>query len=231
MQLAHFSILVTLFSLLPSVLTSPQAVKYVTKTVTVTAGASSSKAASSARSPSSIKPASPTQSFYLKTSVFNATNRGSPVDASKEKYNNLWLWAFHTGAGENDAVVSSNKSYAIPGFINMTGVNAAGQHIGNLTFNLTNPFPWGMYHIEEEYAGWGGVQINDGVSEGGYFINATGLQWSGTNEDLGGSFGSWLVCDWWHGVTQLFWRNKFYPISADPTPCGCADVNLVPVYI
>jgi hypothetical protein len=39
------------------------------------------------------------------------------------------------------------------------------------------------------------------------------------------------VCDWWHGVPQLFFRIKYYSKTAYPAPRSCADVDLVPKYI
>lgn len=40
----------------------------------------------------------------------------------------------------------------------------------------------------------------------------------------------WLVCDWWHGKgqSQVFWRNKYFPLSSYPTLATCADVDLIP---
>ena len=35
-----------------------------------------------------------------------------------------------------------------------------------------------------------------------------------------------IACDWFHGVPQLFWKNAYYH---DAIPCGCADVDLLPV--
>lgn len=92
----------------------------------------------------------------------------------------------------------------------------------------------------------------------GFWINGTGLQWTSELDhkpsSLGNAFGGWfgesssfslslapsmvlgwrtnadeiLVCDWWHGVPQLFFRiNGYY----DKAPCSCADVDLCPEYL
>lgn len=37
-----------------------------------------------------------------------------------------------------------------------------------------------------------------------------------------------IVCDWWHGYPQLFFRIKYY---TTPAPASCADVYLKPVYL
>lgn len=66
---------------------------------------------------------------------------------------------------------------------------------------------------------------------GGFWINGTGLQWTPDVKEKPNAsdnvFGGWLVCDWWHGVPQLFFRISYYN---DPAPCSCADVWLEPKY-
>jgi len=39
------------------------------------------------------------------------------------------------------------------------------------------------------------------------------------------------VCDWWHEVPQLFFRISYYNTPSKFTPCNCADVDLIPVYL
>lgn len=83
-----------------------------------------------------------------------------------------------------------------------------------------------------EYAQWEPVQINGGGPEGfgAFFFNGTGLQW----DDSPGAvysqddFGGWLVCDWYHGVPQLFMKWDYYNTTA---PSNCAMVDLFPEYI
>lgn len=87
------------------------------------------------------------------------------------------------------------------------------------------------------YAGWQPVRLDAGYggssSRGdgeGFFINSTGLQWNsspGGEPDLD-AFGGWVICDWWHGVPQLFFRLSYYDL---PLPFSCADINLLPEYI
>lgn len=104
------------------------------------------------------------------------------------------------------------------------------------------------------YSSWQPVRVNAGVGGSGYtvsgfFMNETGLQWTGNpaaagspNDEFGGWLGECLilgsrneigakltaVCDWWHGVPQLFYRISYY---TTPAPASCADVYLKPVYI
>ena len=37
-----------------------------------------------------------------------------------------------------------------------------------------------------------------------------------------------IVCDWWHGVPQLFWRSDF---SYFARPSSCAEVDLMPEFL
>lgn len=62
--------------------------------------------------------------FHLKTS-----------DASHSEHNDLYVYAYHTGAGFNDAVLSKNASIASSFHLN--GTNALA--------DLKTEFPWGVY--------------------------------------------------------------------------------------
>ncbi|KAJ9620121.1 hypothetical protein H2203_007885 [Taxawa tesnikishii (nom. ined.)] len=59
-------------------------------------------------------PFNTSQEYQLRTCLLP----GQP--AEKARFENLWLVASHTGAGLNDAVLYSNQSYAIRGFLNVT---------------------------------------------------------------------------------------------------------------
>jgi hypothetical protein len=87
------------------------------------------------------------------------------------------------------------------------------------------------------YSGWQPVRIDAGYGGTsprgmgeGFFTNSTGLQWSsnaGVNPAVD-SGGGWIICDWWHGVPQLFFRLAFYDL---PLPASCAEIYLRPEYI
>ncbi|KAH0141145.1 hypothetical protein KCU67_g14618, partial [Aureobasidium melanogenum] len=106
-----------------------------------------------------------------------------------------------------------------------------GQPFFNQLFDLGNGFPWDLYVADVNfYAAWEPVRINGGSGAGGFFMNSSGLQY---NSDPSGpaasnEFGGWLVCDWWHGVPQLFAKWSYYHYE---NPSSCADVDLLPVYI
>lgn len=60
-----------------------------------------------------------TQEFHLKTVL-------KPNQPGKAHFGNLWLEAYHTGAGLNDAVMVPKQSAAIKGFLNGTNGEVDG---------------------------------------------------------------------------------------------------------
>ncbi|USW56682.1 hypothetical protein Slin15195_G100010 [Septoria linicola] len=148
-----------------------------------------------------------------------------PASLGQAQYNNLWLSTYHTGAGLNDVVFQTAQDGASKAFLNSTNVTGSD----NLLFDLGNTFAWGLVMVPNAqfYSAWQPVEIHAGASGSnadvsGFFVNSTGLQWNST------SFGGWMVCDWWHGVPQLFFRISYYVKTAYPAPSSCADVYLVP---
>ncbi|CAI7576706.1 unnamed protein product [Penicillium glandicola] len=144
------------------------------------------------------------KTFYLKSS--GATN---------EDHNNLYVYAYHTGAGLNDAVLSNDVSIASPVYLNGT----------NALFDFDSDFPWGMIATgNTNYASWEPIVINAGSGgSSGYSIDGTTFQWSEAS-----GFGGWLVCDWYHNAPQLFYLNRYYT----PTiPSTCSKVQLNVEYI
>ncbi|GAD96503.1 conserved hypothetical protein [Paecilomyces variotii No. 5] len=141
--------------------------------------------------------------FYLKTS-----------GGANEQHNNLYLVAYHTGAGFNDAVLESSSQNAAKGVLNGT----------NVQFELGTSFPWGIdMGSDTNYGAWEFVQINAGYGTSGFSINSTGLEWN--TED---GFGGWLVCDWWHNAPQLFYLVEYYQAEL---PSSCDKVQLKPEYV
>lgn len=159
----------------------------------------------------------------------------------KTEYDSLWLSSYHTGAGLNDVVFTNNQTSGELAFLNATNTTGSNRQYSNQLFDLGNEFAWGleMAPNTEFYAAWQPVRMNAGASGtgqvvDGFFLNETGLQWTETPATPGGStdmFGGWLVCDWWHGAPQLFFRISYYGKSAYPAPASCADVILIPEYI
>lgn len=140
-----------------------------------------------------------TQEFYLRTEL--KTN-----ETGKDAYDGLYIEAYHTGAGLNDAVLVANESYAIKGFANATNItNPSGGVYNYQEFDLGDGFAYGLsVPIGATYNAWVPVEINGGYGHAGFFFNASGLQGG-----LATEFGGWLVCDWAHGVPQLFQRLRY----------------------
>ncbi|KAJ5183101.1 hypothetical protein N7492_000717 [Penicillium capsulatum] len=136
--------------------------------------------------------------FTLKTS-----------DTSHSEHNDLYVYAYHTGAALNDAVLSKNASIATSFFLNGTRAQA----------DLQTDFPWGIYIPgDTNYAEWEQVQINVGNGVSGFSVKDGSLQ--GSDEQ---GFGGWLVCDWYHNAPQLFFLRP----SHKPTlPSSCSTVEL-----
>jgi hypothetical protein len=169
-----------------------------------------------------------------------------------------YVISHHTGAGLSDATFVRNASEAATGFLNATNTSTPNAPNYIQEFDFGTEFPWysvqcsnggggtqltsicrGMYMAlsDTAYSGWQPVRIDSGYggssSRGlgeGFFINSTGLQWSsnaGADPAID-SFSGWIICDWWHGVPQLFFRLASYDL---PLPASCAEIYLRPEYI
>ena len=96
-------------------------------------------------SPSSSTVANTTQEYNLRTCL-------KPGQDDKSRFDNLWLVAYHTGAGLNDATFNADRErYAIKGFLNETSQE----------FDLGNDFPYSLKLDENVnfYAGWEPVSL------------------------------------------------------------------------
>ncbi|KAF9882880.1 hypothetical protein FE257_004937 [Aspergillus nanangensis] len=131
--------------------------------------------------------------FYLK------------IDSTERNYHNsFYVYGYHSAAGMNDAVLSGDFDDVSPAFMNGTYVQ----------FALDTLFPWGLAMQPVNYAAWKPVQIDAGYGEDGFFVNGTGLQW----EEQAG-FGGWLICDWYHNASQLFYMDRYHK-AVLPKECG-----------
>ncbi|MCJ1465343.1 hypothetical protein MMC07_003961 [Pseudocyphellaria aurata] len=129
-------------------------------------------------------------------------------DASK---NGLYLSGYHIGAGESDAVFyGTEPATGDKGFINN----------GTLQFDLGTDFPWYLQMEFEAYTQWSSVRVTVGPPTEDFAIKDRKLVWNGYG------FSGWLVCDWYHGVPQLFWKTSQFQNVTTP---NCASVDLVTV--
>ncbi|KAG0156146.1 hypothetical protein PDIDSM_3322 [Penicillium digitatum] len=159
--------------------------------------------------------------------------------ATNENHNNLYVYAYHTGAGLNDAVLTKDASIASPIYLNGT----------NALVDLKNEFSWGLIATgDTNYGSWEPIVINAGSGgSSGYSIKGDStFQWSESS-----GFGGWLgkkpprfcflssfedrginfsktVCDWYHNAPQLFYLNRYYTATI---PSSCSKVQLKIEYI
>ncbi|KIV92631.1 hypothetical protein PV10_03905 [Exophiala mesophila] len=153
----------------------------------------------------------PPARYYLETTVVN----GDHEDFGSNK-SSLWLYSHHTGAGLGDAGLSSNRSWAMEGYLNDT------QQLFTYENNQIGPWPLAVGY--GPYQQWNLVTISIAAlpsSGQGFFFNSSGLQFNG-------SVGGWLACDWWHGVPQLFNLNGY---EYGDIAKSCSKVELHPVAI
>ncbi|KAI9762690.1 MAG: hypothetical protein M4579_000308 [Chaenotheca gracillima] len=138
--------------------------------------------------------------YYLKTHV---------TDGGDAKFDGLYLESYHTGAGFSDATFSSDNTNAIKGFLNDT----------RQVFDFGNDVVYGM-NLNSHYqsTAFTFATIDGGEGDAGFSLDGNSLTWNNTN------FAGWLVCDWWHGVPQLFWQLPYYDIAH---PSTCSNITLV----
>lgn len=62
------------------------------------------------------------------------------------------------------------------------------------------------------------------MATSGLFYNESGLQWEQAE-----SFGGWLVCDWWHGLPQLFWKVNYKRYDYSVGTCAEVQLKMEPI--
>ncbi|QDS69604.1 hypothetical protein FKW77_008697 [Venturia effusa] len=160
------------------------------------------------------KPPAGTIYYYFKVKA----KAGQPTT-----FNDLYLTAYHTHAGQSDAVLDKTLHPAHRGWFNETVLmwfdssdNPKEPEYFELTYSNT---------LDLGSTSWTKVRI-DALSPGdpGLALDAENkLIFTGqvTNYE----YVSWLVCDWFHSVPQLFALKKYPPNPKIPS--NCAKVDLV----
>ncbi len=103
-----------------------------------------------------------TQEFHIKTTLI-------PGKSDKEKFDNLWIEGYHSGAGFNDAVFVPSLPKDVKAFLN--GTKGTGLY-HNLVFDLGTTFPWylDVQANTNFYAAWEPVGIDvDFEKPSGFF--------------------------------------------------------------
>ncbi|KAK5709589.1 hypothetical protein LTR17_019673 [Elasticomyces elasticus] len=194
------------------------------------------------------------------TRAYNLETRLKPHHAGKKRFDKLYLHTWSTASDTrydtkdpsrstltnvfSDAVFYDDNDYfSAKGFLSpVTNSTVADDNFQEFDQGTDGAYVMTMVEAASYYAAWQSVRLrlvepgyttsSPDAIENGFFINATGLQWTsapgqaGTSQD---SFGGWLVCDWWDIFPQLFFRNK--PQNYRSIPKNCAEVYLMPKYI
>ncbi|KAJ5037137.1 hypothetical protein NUH16_005020 [Penicillium rubens] len=146
--------------------------------------------------------------FHLKSS--GATN---------QEHNSLYVYAYHTGAGLNDAVLTKDVNTASSAYLNGT----------NALFDLNTEFPWGVVATgNTKYNSWDPILIKAGQGSNGFSVKGNNFQWSEAS-----GFGGWL------GKTPaslrlvpqyapLFYLDRYYDATI---PSSCSKIQLKTEYI
>ncbi|TID22646.1 hypothetical protein E2P81_ATG01772 [Venturia nashicola] len=152
-------------------------------------------------------PAADTTYYYFHSSVL-------PNQGNKTKYDNLYMVAYHTGAGLSAATFQSAPLESHRGWFN-------GTQLRWFQPTTTNQISFGVaWGTGTSYDLWYPTGINGGWGTGDFVLDQN-KNLVTTDDSIGG----WIVCDWSHGVPQLFNIVRY---AANVTiPGTCARVNLV----
>jgi len=166
--------------------------------------------------PQTFPPAPPdTVYYYFRTNV----QYGQPPE--KSQYNDLYMVAYHTGAGLSDATFENAALPAHRGWFNGTYLNwfEPQSDNGGIFFGVN-------FGTGTNYAAWSAVTINGGQgTEGLALDDQQNLVFTSDYYNEIGA--AWLVCDWYHGVPQLFLYVNNQVGSNNTLPTSCAKVDLV----
>ncbi|CAG7959116.1 unnamed protein product [Penicillium nalgiovense] len=136
------------------------------------------------------------------------------VGATNQEHNNLYVYAYHTGAGPNDAVLAKDVNTASSVYLDGTGT----------FFDFNTKLLWGVVATgDNKFTSWGPNLINAGQGSNGFSVKGNSFMWSEAS-----GFGGWLVCDWYHKAPQLFYLNRYYDATI---PSSCSKIQLKTEYI
>lgn len=141
----------------------------------------------------------------------------------------LAAWSISYNNLTADTFLTHNTSEAAKFYLNGT--------LEQVDLGTTSQEWWLEMTIDVINARWYPVGMHSPHNNwfGTFWVNDTGLQWTpnvtppphtGNQAIADTYFAGWMVCDWWHGVPQLFYRLGGYNDTKLPSDCGM--VNLVP---
>ncbi|KAF2491571.1 hypothetical protein BU16DRAFT_621116 [Lophium mytilinum] len=217
---------------------------YATTTTSSSSFSSSSSSSLTSSTPSPSPTAPGPVSFKLRT----ALRPTSPSNPSPPHHlANLYLTTFHTGAGTSDPVFAASSSTTF--YLNNTSSGGGyGGGTAETVLQVANPagYIWGFQFTFWPYTGWGDVTLDVSKEAAGGWVVAVVEMGGGSEMEAGrvreevvvryegsgtGVGGGWLVCDWWHAVPQLFFRDPYRDPKFYPAPKSCAEVELVMEFV
>lgn len=165
-------------------------------------------------------PTSAPQTYKLKTKVLDGPT----------SLDGLFVEAYHTGAGMNDAVLTPDPSTAAAGFLNET---AQQFNLGSQAYTLALPTSvfytnWQAATIPigpptfGEYAG----AFYNNASAGGLWYNSRGTVADPQANITDNTFEGWLACYWWHQDRAQIFFLMDGATSEGSYPSTCGKVQL-----
>lgn len=147
--------------------------------------------------------------FYLQTQILSGNN-----DTGTNK-NGLYLFSYHTGAGQGIAAAENSDPSGSYFYLNGTEL------LWSYDNNQIGPWP-----VEIEYGAYQtfnpiSISIAGGSPTPGFSVNATGLQST--------SAAGWLACDWWYASPQIFAIAPGY--DSRLIPSSCSKVTLAAIQV
>ncbi|CAK7268292.1 hypothetical protein SEPCBS57363_003021 [Sporothrix epigloea] len=174
--------------------------------------------------------------FVLQTRVKNGKDT---------TFDGLYIFAYHTGAGLNDAMLRTEFQEANPATA-FTGGASSGSMLSSQYFAVLFQIGGSPYELMPMPAmGYGTpddelqpVRINvNGAPpsvDNAFYFDGSKLRWTSSADSIPpGGFDGWLACESDHaaiGDPNVKGVQLFYRAVSGTAPDGCADVDLVAVY-
>ncbi|CAK7270302.1 hypothetical protein SEPCBS119000_004019 [Sporothrix epigloea] len=193
----------------------------------------------------------PLSAFKPKTTLV-ASNKEKPFllrtqvkNGGDSRFDSLYVFAYHTGAGLNDAMLRAESQKATPAtaFVGSGGSGGSGGGLGSQYFAVLMQIGGSPYELMPvrgytPYDGLQPVRINVSGAppcvENAFYLDRDKLRWtSSADSSPPGGFDSWLACDSDHtdvGNPTSKGIQLFYRVDGGVAPTGCADVDLVAVF-
>jgi len=182
-----------------------------------------------------------TQSFLIKTKLA----KDQTTAHNETQFENLFLAATSTRNNEDkaDAILTSNITQALQAYFSLAwvrpyeydiymGIYPPKVDVYRLNF-VDDKGTLGFHPSERRDTGWDVVHISPG---NGTSVERESLEQDGYSEpptEVRSSIG-YMVCDWWHGVPQLFVRFSASDLARQTPmrlPQNCAAVDLTKVWL